>query len=242
MRVLIRVPYLPTDSTLPLRHTASVLPPGAASANETTTAARPGSTSFELLSTDDRTTDRRRGAAQHLRLDAAHGETPSPHSAPLTWLGNRTNLLGGLLERRSLLAIGLIVAAVVTAALLVTSRSQPAVSHAAHQPDGHAKEPNLAAGKKDVSTTNIIPDSLPPVPPTAPEQSSSPPTYWNVPAAANLPASISDSAARTAARPIELARREMAPSPIVTDLQPAAGQSGVATFSGVIDKTPSPSQ
>jgi len=222
-RVLIRVPHWPASS-----HAHPADPIAAATAdNETTGTEHQGSTS----------------ADHRFRIDAAHSDKPSPHTAALAWLENRTDLLGGLLGRKSLLAIALVTAALATAVLQLTSRSHPAASQSTkHQPDAQARV--IGSTSSSHSTPTIVRASDAPPPTTAPaaiSEQSVPPPNWNIPAAANLPASINDSAAHaTDVRPIELARREPPLAPTTTDLQPASGQRGVATFAGVIDKPPSP--
>lgn len=235
-RVLICVPYLRPRSSSPAEVAVS----------DTTAAERPGSTSFAQRSSsfDLAAAHASRGSeilqlpgpAQQLRIDAAHREAPPPHSVALTWLEKRTDLLGGLLERKSLLAIGLIVAAVATAALLLTSRSHPFSHDAKHQSDAQARV--TAPGS---SAPNIIRAEgahlRPAPPPTELEQSVIPSQDWNIPAAANLPASLSASASQAAIpRPISLARREPSPAPTSTDLRPAGGRSGAAAFAGGIER------
>jgi hypothetical protein len=176
-------------------------------------------------------------SVQPLRIDAAHREAPSPHWAS-DWLKQRVTL-GGLLERKSLLAIGLIMAALVTATVLLASRPQPVVSQQTkRQPDTRAVTfPNSSA-----PTIIRAGDArLPPAPPPIDvQQFAAPPPNWNTPAAANLPASLSDTASRTAIeRPINLARRERLPAATRTDLQPA-GRAGVAEFFGGIKGPSSP--
>ena len=217
-RVLIRVPHLPASSHPHPGDSAAA----ATADSEMTATEHQGSTS----------------AAQRFRIDGAHSDKPSPHTAALAWLENRTDLLGRLLDRKSLLAIGVVTAALATAALQLTSRSHPAASQTTrHQPDAQVTS-------RINSAPTIVRASDAPPPTTAPaaiSEQSAPPPNWNIPAAANLPASINDSASHAGSvRPIELARREPPPAPTTTDLQPASGQRGVATFAGVIDKPPSP--
>jgi len=237
-RVLIRVPALQSSWSLPVDPELTA---------ETTVKDQPGSVSIaHRPSTRDRAARGSRqseslqqhNAVQQLRIDAAHLEAPSPHAAP-TWLKQRANLLGGLLQRKSLLAIGLIVAALVTVTLLLASRTHPVSSQSTkRQPDTQVKI--TTPGSSAPTIIRASDAHLPPAPPPPElQQSGAPPPTWNTPAAANLPASVSDSAGRAAIeRPISVAHREPPPAPTRTDLQPAS-RSGVAAFSGSIER-PSP--
>jgi len=234
-RVLIRVPVLQPGSSLP---TESKL------AAKTTVEEQPGSTNIaHHSSTRDRAGRGSRqsesllqhNSAQQLRIDAAHLEAPSPHSPP-NWLKQRANLLGGLLERKSLLAIGLVMAALVTVTLLLASQAHTAGSQRTkRQGDVQAK---VTIPSSSAPTIIRASDArLPPAPPP-PElhQSGAPPLNWNTPAAANLPASLSDTAGRAAIeRPMSVTRREPPAAPTRTDLQPAS-RPGVAAFSGSIER------
>jgi hypothetical protein len=234
-RVLIRVPALQSGLSLPIEPELAV---------ETTVKDHPGSVgSAHRPSARDRAARRsqesdslqQRNSIQRLRIDAAHLEAPSPHSAP-NWLKQRANLFGGLLQRKSLLAFGLIMAALVTATLLLASRSNPVGSQTTkRQPDAQAKVTIPSSSAPTI--IRAVDTRLPPAPPPPElQQSGAPPSNWNTPAAANLPASLNDTAGRAAIeRPISLARRELPPAPTRTDLQPAS-RSGAPAFSGSIER------
>jgi hypothetical protein len=237
-RVLIRVPALQSGLSSPTEPELG--------AGTDTTIREPGSVSIARdSSARDRTA---RGSRQskslqkhnsvQLRIDAAHLEAPSPHSAP-NWLKQRANLLGGLLQRKSLLAIGLVMAALVTVTLLLASRPQSVGSkRAKRQPDSQAK---VTTPSSSAPTIIHASDAHLPHAPPPPElqQSWAPPPTWNTPAAANLPATLGDTTGRAAIeRPISVARREPPAAPARTDLRPAS-RSGAAAFSGSIER-PSP--
>jgi len=227
--VLIRVPMLQAGLNLPAD----------SGTGAKTVENQPGSISVaQSSSTLDRRAPARRqseslqhDAALQLRIDAAHLEAPSPHWAP-DWLKQRAKL-SGLLERKSLLAIGLIMAALVTATVLLASRPQPAISQQMkRQPDARATTLRSSPAPTIIRASDV---RLPPAPPPIDvQQSAAPPLNWNAPAAANLPASLGDAASRAGIeRPISLARREVPPAASRTDLQPA-GRPGVAEFFGGI--------
>ncbi len=83
------------------------------------------------------------------RLDAAHFETAGPHSAAEAWQRGGS-LLGSLLQLRSLLAVALIIAGVVSAAIVLHNRTQ----HHTLQPDG---DPAANASHNDLKATTQFP-------------------------------------------------------------------------------------
>jgi len=170
-----------------------------------------------------------------LRIDRAHSDTPAPHAPLPHWLKGRSNLIATLLQRRTLLALGLIAAAA-AGTLIFAGRSQSNRT----LPETHRATP--AAGQNDQRNRASAAIAKPTIlrAQEVLDSPMSPAANWNVPAAANLPASLNDSAKWTDKPSAELARRDPPPSATTTDRRYPTSQP-VAAFEGKIDKPPTPS-
>ncbi len=129
-RVLIRVPAIQVDKAV------TRLP-------DTTSNVGTGSAASEVKEPE-------------LRIDAAHADLPSPHLAPPVWLQNQSGWLAGILTRKSLLALALIVAGAV-ALVIVNTRTgrgqKPGQElHGAEAANDRAHADVRSAGRADIKT------------------------------------------------------------------------------------------
>jgi hypothetical protein len=139
------------------------------------------------------------------RLDAAHFETAGPHSAADAWQRGGS-LLGSLLQLRSLLAAALIIAGVISAAIVLHNRTQhhalrpdgdPAANASQMDPKGAAPFPKAATGATGNAANQGLAGNQGPIsaaanPAAVDARTGNPaaPSRWNAPAGANLPASV----------------------------------------------------
>jgi hypothetical protein len=88
----------------------------------------------------------------HWRIDAAHADSPGPHSATDMWLERSSNWLSNVLQQRGVLAMALIIAGVVGIAIVLHNRAQR-----------HALRPNtdpaVNASRNDLKSDGRFPEA-----------------------------------------------------------------------------------
>ena len=152
-RVLIRVPLVSIGKTpAPPSNKTPGKAPGSTPAERP---AAPPSAGRESAALQQESTlvSRPPNTRSELRIDVAHADASGPHSAAPAWLEVRGGWLAGILQRKSLLTIGLLVTVGVLAALLSSHRNNRHLS-----PDGRT------AGTTDASNQlpakSIMPGSV----------------------------------------------------------------------------------
>jgi hypothetical protein len=155
-RVVIRVPFvetgMPPSST---RHTTPERPAGSATATPSKESANVAISS----STKPQTTTTATPVARSIRIDAAHEAVPAPHAT--TTAKASTNWLAGVLQKKTLLALGLIISILV---LAVVIHQRPGHESSAESTTPHqkfAKSERHASLARKSQVDNVAADGPP---------------------------------------------------------------------------------
>jgi len=86
------------------------------------------------------------------RVDAAHIDSPGPHSAAEAWVEKRGGVLSNVLQRRSVLAVALIIAGAVGIAMMLHGRTQ-------HRSIKSETDPGANASRSDLKSDGRFPEA-----------------------------------------------------------------------------------